>query len=91
MAQQIHVGKTGFSINAARATGYLHEEKKKLSPHFHYGKINTKWNKTIKALTIKAIIDKFYYIKMKSFYSRHNLKKQTRRYLQPIETKKKSE
>lgn len=39
----------------------------KLSPYLHYPKINTKWNETQKALIIKNVIDKFYYIKMKNF------------------------
>ena len=63
MAQQIHVEETGFSINAASAIGYLEGGKMKSSPYFHYGKINTNWNKAQKALTIKAILDKFYSLK----------------------------
>lgn len=65
--------RKGFSINAARATDCWGGMK--LSPYFHYTKINTKRNKTRKALTIKKITDKFYHIKMKNFYSRHNFLK----------------
>lgn len=51
----------------------------KLSLYLHYTKSNIKWNKIQRALTIKEITDKFYYIKVKNFYSRHNVLKRENR------------